>query len=74
MKNLSSLSKAQYLNFAALSIFTLSLLLGVIFRGFDWIEIFSVFNFIIAWFMFVHIKEAQHTVRSVGNLLNNAHK
>ena len=73
MKNLSSLSKAQYLNFVALGTFTFSLILGAIFRGFDWIEIFSVFNFIIAWFMFVHIKEAQHTVRSVGNLLNNAH-
>lgn len=74
MKNLSSLSKAQYLNFAALGIFTLSLLLGVVFRGFDWIEILSLFNFIIAWLMFVHIKEAQHTVRSVGAILNNAHK
>lgn len=74
MKNLSSLSKAQYLNFAALGIFTLSLLLGVVFRGFDWIEILSLFNFIIAWLMFVHIKEAQNTVRSVGIILNNAHK
>lgn len=74
MKNLSSLSKAQYLNFAALGIFTLSLLIGTIVRGLDWIELFSVLNFIIAWLMFVHIKEAQHTVRSVGELLESARR
>lgn len=74
MKNLSSLSKAQYLNFIALGIFTLSLLLGIIIRGFDWVELLSVFNFIIAWLMFVHIKEAQHTVRSVGAILSHVHK
>lgn len=74
MKNLSSLSKAQYLNFGALGIFTLSLLLEIIMRGFDWIELLSFFNFIIAWLMFVYIKKAQYTVRSVGVILNNAHK
>ena len=73
MKNLSSLSKAQYLNFMALGIFTLSLLLGLVIRGFDWIELLTLFNFIIAWLMFAHIKEAQHTVRSVGIILSNAH-
>ncbi len=72
MKNLSSLSKAQYLNFAALGIFTLSLLLGTVLRGFDWVEVLSLFNFIIAWLMFVYIKEAQHTVRSVGTILHDA--
>ncbi len=74
MKNLSSLSKAQYLNLVALGIFTLSLLIGIIIRGFEWTELLTLFNFIIAWFMFVHIKEAQHTVRSVGTILSHAHK
>jgi len=74
MKNLSSLSKAQYLNFAALGIFSLSLLIGTIVRGFDWIEMLTILNFIIAWLMFVTIKEAQHTVRSVGELLESAHR
>jgi len=74
MKNLSSLSKAQYLNFVALGIFTLSLLIGLMIRGFEWTALLTLFNFIIAWLMFVHIKEAQHTVRSVGVILNNAQK
>ncbi|MDD3595282.1 methyl-accepting chemotaxis protein [Sulfuricurvum sp.] len=74
MKNLSSLSKAQYLNFIALGIFTLSLLLESILQGFGWLQILTVLNFIIAWMMFVHIKDAQYTVRSVGAILNNAIK
>lgn len=73
MKNLSSLSKAQYLNFAALGVFTISLILGIIIRGFDWLVVVSLLNFIIAWLMFIQIKEAQHTVRSVGIILRNAH-
>jgi len=73
MKNLSSLSKAQYLNFAALGVFTISLILGIILQGFDWNIVFNLLSFIIAWLMFIQIKEAQHTVRSVGIILRNAH-
>ncbi len=73
MKNLSSLSKAQYLNFAAIFIFTLSLLLGIWLRGFDWVMALTLFNFVIAWFMFVYIKTAQTTVRRVAGILKQAH-
>lgn len=74
MKNLSSLSKAQYLNFIALGVFTLTILLEAVFHGLGWLQLLTLFNFGIAWLMFVHIKEAQQTVRSVGTILREANQ
>ncbi|MDD3596531.1 methyl-accepting chemotaxis protein [Sulfuricurvum sp.] len=74
MKNLSSLSKAQYLNFAALGIFTLTLLSETILYGLGWLQLLTLLNFGLAWAMFIQIKDAQYTVRSVGSILRNANK
>jgi methyl-accepting chemotaxis protein len=72
MKNLSSLSKAQYINFAALGIFSLSLILETLIQGIGWLQLLTLINFALAWLMFVHIRHAQSTVRSVGVVLRNA--
>jgi len=73
MNNLSSLSKTQYLNIAALVVFTLSLVVEALLVGLGWAQLLTVLNFAIAWAMFVHIKTAQKSVREVAAVLNKAH-
>ena len=73
MNNLSSLSKTQYLNFAALGIFSFSLLLEFFVNGLSWANMLTLLNFAIAWAMFVHIRTAQKTVHEVGEVLEKAY-
>ena len=73
MNNLSSLSKTQYLNFAALGIFSFSLILEFFFNGLSWTNLLTLLNFAIAWGMFVYIRTAQKTVHEVGEVLEKAY-
>ena len=73
MNNLSSLSKAQYLNIAALVVFSFSLILEYILVGLGWAQLLTLLNFGIAWAMFVYIRTAQKTVHEVGEVLNKAY-
>ena len=73
MNSLSSLSKAQYLNIAALIVFTLSIIVEYILVGLGWAQLLTVLNFGIAWAMFVYIRTAQKSVREVAVVLDKAH-
>jgi methyl-accepting chemotaxis protein len=73
MNNLSSLSKTQYLNFAALAIFTFSLILEFFLVGLSWANSLTLLNFAIAWAMFLYIRTAQKTVHEVAEALNKAY-
>lgn len=70
--NLSSLSKVQYANILAILIFFITLTIEVIAHGFDYIRVLNVANFAIAWFMFINIRKAQTTVRSVARVIKDA--
>ncbi len=74
MNHLSSLSKAQYANFMALGVFTLTIVLEAILHGLGWIQLLTLVNFGLAWLMFVHIKDAQNTVRGVAKVLEEANR
>ena len=74
MKNLSSLSKAQSINLAALVVFCLTLIVETLTKGLGWAQLLTVLNFGLAWLMFIHIRNAQHTVRSVGKVLQDANQ
>ena len=69
MKNLSSLSKVQYLNIASILIFFIALAVELVTIGFDWIRILNILKFALAWGIFINIKKAQHTVTSVANVM-----
>lgn len=73
MNNLSSLSKAQYLNIAALVVFTFSIIIEYLLVGLGWAQLLTILNFGIAWAMFVHIRTAQNTVHDVADVLEKAY-
>jgi methyl-accepting chemotaxis protein len=69
MKNLSSLSKIQYANILSLVIFSIALIVEIIHYGFDFMRLVNIANFGLAWFMFLHIKKVQSTVKEVSKLI-----
>lgn len=73
MNSLSSLSKTQYLNIAALVIFSLSLILEYVLVGLGWAQLLTIMNFAIAWAMFVYIRKAQETIHKVALVLQKAY-
>jgi methyl-accepting chemotaxis protein len=69
MTNLSSLSKVQYANIISIAIFVIALVLEFVLYGFSWLRILNIFNFGLAWFMFINIRKAQETVHRVGAII-----
>ena len=72
--NTSSISRVQHANIAAITIFTITLLLGFFFLGFHWVQLLTVANFALAWYMFVNIKKAQGTCHRIATILDDAQK
>jgi len=72
MTNISSLSKVQYANVASLAIFTIGLVIEIYHYGFDFIRVINIFNFILAWFMFINIKNVQKTIKQVADIIKKA--
>ncbi|MBV5321126.1 MAG: CZB domain-containing protein [Sulfuricurvum sp.] len=69
MKNLSSLSKLQYLNLISIFVFMVALIFEVITIGFDWIRVLNLVNFAIAWAIFVNIRKVQATIHNVAETM-----
>jgi methyl-accepting chemotaxis protein len=72
MGNISSLTKMQYANVISLLVFTLALIYEVVTIGFDWIRLLNIFNFILAWSIFINIHFAQSTIKKVASLIREA--
>lgn len=70
MKNLSSLSKLQYLNIISIVVFLIALVYEIITIGFDWIRLLNLINFAIAWAIFVNIRKVQNTIHNVAEVMN----
>jgi len=70
MKNLSSLSKLQYLNIISIVVFLIALVYEIITIGFDWIRLLNLINFAIAWAIFVNIRKVQNTIHTVAEVMN----
>ena len=74
MTNLSSLSKVQYANIASIILFVIALLVETILDGWNWIRILNIFNFALAWFVFINIRKTQETINEVATVINGAEK
>lgn len=74
MMSLSSLSKVQYANLISLGIFAIALIVEFAIDGFSWIRMFNIANFALAWFMYINLREAQQTIRSVAAIIDGAKK
>ncbi|MDD3597141.1 methyl-accepting chemotaxis protein, partial [Sulfuricurvum sp.] len=72
--NLSSLSKVQYANIISIILFVVALLLETIIDGWSWIRILNIFNFALAWFIFLNIRETQKTISEVATVIKGAEK
>jgi methyl-accepting chemotaxis protein len=69
MQNLSSLSKIQYANILSLIIFSIAIIAEIIHYGFDFMRLVNIANFALAWFMFLHIKKVQSTIKEITKLI-----
>ena len=65
MTNLSSLSKIQYINIFSLFIFAISLIFTIAIHGLHWVEFLTIFNFVLAWFIFMNARKARRVINSV---------
>lgn len=74
MTNLSSLSKVQYANIASIALFVIALIVETVIDGWNWIRILNIFNFALAWFVFINIRKTQETISEVANVIKGAEK
>jgi methyl-accepting chemotaxis protein len=72
--NLSSLSKVQYANVASIVLFIIALIVETLLDGWSWIRILNIFNFALAWFIFINIRKTQETIHEVSNVIKGAEK
>lgn len=72
--NLSSLSKIQYANIASIALFIIALIVETIIDGWSWIRILNLFNFALAWFIFINIRKTQETISEVADVIKGAEK
>jgi len=74
MTNLSSLSKVQYANIASIALFVIALIVETAIDGWSWVRILNIFNFALAWFIFLNIRKTQETIHKVSSVINGAEK
>lgn len=74
MNNLSSLSKIQYANIVSIILFLFGLILETVMDGWSWIRLISIANFILAWVIFIHIRQTKKTINEVASVINGAEK
>ncbi|MDD2266993.1 methyl-accepting chemotaxis protein [Sulfuricurvum sp.] len=72
--NLSSLSKVQYANLASIALFIIALILETVMDGWSWVRILNIFNFALAWFIFINIRKTQETIHEVASVIKGAEK
>ncbi len=72
MQNLSSLSKIQYANIASIILFSITLTAGIVQNGFNWIMILNIFNFFLAWVIFVNVNKVKSLVNQIVSILKKA--
>ncbi len=72
MQNLSSLSKIQYANIASIILFSITLTAEVIQNGFNWVMILNIFNFFLAWVIFVNVNKVKKLVSRITDILKKA--
>lgn len=74
MTNLSSLSKIQYANVASIALFVVALIVETAMDGWSWARLINLTNFILAWIIFVHIRQTQATINEVASVIKGAEK
>lgn len=74
MNNLSSLSKIQYANIASIALFVIGLSIETILDGWNWIRLLTLFNFALAWFVFINVRRAQEIIHGVSIVIRGAEK
>lgn len=72
--NLSSLSKIQYANIASIALFIIALVVETAMGGWSWVRILNIFNFALAWFIFINIRKSQETIHEVSTVIKRAEK
>ncbi|MBN2964234.1 chemotaxis protein [Sulfurospirillum sp. T05] len=72
LNKISSLAKIQYANIISLVAFTLVFFLEVYVNGFHAIQVISLSNFALAWFMFINIRKVQATIHSLADIVDKS--
>ena len=71
MTNLSSLSKIQYFNIISIAIITFTLLYEIFTKGFHWLEILNIVNYLVAWLIFMNARKARKIISDVSCAMAN---
>ena len=74
MMNLSSLSKIQYANIASIALFVIALIVETALDGWSWARLVNIANFVLAWIIFIHIRQTQSTINEVASVIKGAEK
>lgn len=74
MMNLSSLSKIQYANIASIILFIVALIVESVMHGWSWIRLINIANFVLAWIIFIHIRQTRNSIKEVAKVINDAEK
>lgn len=74
MTNLSSLSKIQYANTASIILFVIAIITETAIDGWSWVRLLNLFNFALAWFIFINIRHTQNTITEVAYVIKAAEK
>ncbi len=72
MRELSSLTKIQIANILSLIVFAVSLAVEIYKYGFELIRAINIFNFLLAWFIFVNVIKVRRFVNDVSNIIRKA--
>ncbi len=72
MQNLSSLSKVQYANIGSIALFSITLFLEIFLYGFNWIQVFNIFNFFLAWVIFVNVNKTKSLIGKITDILKKS--
>lgn len=69
MRELSSLTKIQIANILSLIVFAVALAVEIYKYGFELIRAINIFNFLLAWFIFVNVIKVRRFVNDVSNII-----
>lgn len=72
MRELSSLTKIQIANILSLIVFAVALAVEIYKYGFELIRAINIFNFLLAWFIFVNVIKVRRFVNDVSNIIRKA--
>ncbi len=69
MQKYSSLTKVQIANIASIILFSIALIVEIYSYGLNPIRLLNIANFFLAWYMFLNIKKAQNTLKTISNTI-----